>query len=1171
MADLTSDVLLTAAAGTGKTHALVGRYLSALGDPREAGGPPATRVPTLVAITFTTAAAAEMRKRVEAAVRQTARQFPPKSEARQTWNRVLDVLHAARISTIHAFCASLLRELPLSARDIAGVVPGFDVLDATEANALREEAFRRTLVRLQSERGALWQSYVALAAERGVADVAEMVRILEEHRFATTPKALMSEAGSGTAPNGPGGGQPATSGAPLETLGKLWEAVQESYRRAKQERGGLDFDDLEEAALALTGDPSTLAELRGGIRHLLVDEFQDVSKRQLELLLRLRGSDPPIRRALFAVGDPKQSIYAFRGARGALEGLRGAMPGLREGRLDRTRRFRDPLATFVNRLSSVLLPAEAIGGRYEPILPAETATGGAGSSTHVDVVWLEGPLRATPTAGRDEVRKALQQRFLDPSLPGPVPADEGLEHAEARFIAGWVVDRLAAGETVRPWRPDDGDLPHRLGPGDVALLLSYRSHEEEYVAALRERGLKVVTHPGAGFHGRSEVQDVMNLLAVLAWEGDEASLYALLRSPFFAFSDEEMAEWFLAAESSGSLSEAFRHRAAASPGSREARSLQLIEGWRARRERTPPAELLRDALDDVGAWGTFADDGRGGRARANVEKLLDTIRELPRSGVVGLAAVHRYLLELQEREADEPEAGVELARDAVNIMTVHGAKGLEFPLVVVPGLQRQWSAPRGALLVSPTGKVAIEAGPEEEGKEVGSGAPEEGEPAAKAPTGANGAQAGPGGAATYEEVVAALAHDAELEARRLLYVAVTRARDRLLLTCVQRRSAAGAPLSFSREPWRRWLDEAFGFDATVEREIASTEGWRFRRLPSAAAETAPLSKDATPLPLPKWVEAADAPGGEAALPSEGGTGTLPFAEILEPGKLLRDHRRVPFTVTELDLLRQCEARWWAWRNGAEDPRAGPRPDDLEEQLTPLGGSEEGEDADGDARGGADSAEERKRLGISLHTVLAQGPPWDDPRLPDLVDRALPRSIADRERRVGELTEAARWALRQDLSTPDGPPLREEPLALIVGDAVVWGRPDAVFLSPATSLVEDYKGGPTRAPSPEVLRTQHGFQLGCYALSIRRGRRPVHVRVVLPRAKGMLAWELTPLDLDAQSEELQHLVRRAISILDHEASPTPCGRDDCPHCLARTAAVPVAPPSTPAPLSSDPGA
>ncbi len=1176
--DLWSDVLLTASAGTGKTHALVSRFLAALSDPREPGGTPAARVPGIVAITFTIAAAAEMRKRVQASVRATVRGWGPGSGARRAWTQTLDVLDGARITTIHALCASILREHPLEAREIAGVTPGFEVLDAGEASSLREEAFRRAVLRLQKEGGEGWESYLSLAVSLGTRDLAEMLRVLEGHRFSVSPESLGRAVGARDLVSSGGSkeARPSEPGDARASVARLWLEVRGEYVRIKREHGGLDFDDLEECALALMSDPLTGERVRAGIRHLLVDEFQDVSSRQLDLILLLRGADPPGRRALFSVGDPKQSIFAFRGARGALDRLRRARPGLREARLERTRRFRDPLASFVNHLSSTLLPPEAIGGVYAPILPAPpegpSVAGGAATSTGVEVVWLEAPVRASSAGSREDVRASLERKFFDPSEGGPVPAEEGLEAHEARFLADRVAALLGERRWVRPWRPDDGEAPHPLGPGDIAVLLSYRRHEDEYVNALRARGLRVVSHPGTGFHDRSEVQDVLNLLAVLAREGDEVALYGLLRSPFFAFSDEEIAGWYLPHERPPGLVQVLGQQAEREPLSRAARAFERLERWRALREDLTPSDLLRTALDDVGAWGVFADDGRGGRALANVEKLLDRVRDLPASGVVGLSAIHRHLVELASLEEDEPEAGVEIARDAINLMTVHRSKGLEFPVVLVPGLQRQWPAPRGNLLVSPIGEVAIaggEAGSDGEGGQAPGSAARgrEGEAGERE---AGGSSEGPA-ADRFERVQAEVARDAELEARRLLYVAVTRAREHLLLTCVERRNSSGAPRPPTREPWRRWVNAAFHLEEMADTEVRTPEGWQLQRRPLMGAVAPSAGADhggpAPPLPPPppppgdarptpgspglstadidRWLTGATGTEGPAATAVPTPIAARPSAPtgLLPPGELMRGGGRLTLTVTELRLLRRCEARWWAWKTSG-------RPE-LELEHEGEGDLDE-RTSEPSSTGGEVSPDpghvDARRIGTLLHELMARGSPWNEEGARSEVQGLL----GAEDERVEELTNAVAWAMQQDQGTPGGPPLREEPITLVWSEGCLRGRPDAVFLSGGTPLIEDYKFGRPEPMSAAELREEHGFQLHCYALGFRKGRRPVHARVLLPRSRSSATWELTPLDLDEAEKEVRWLLVRAGALIDGRSAPRPCGRADCPLCGAPSA-------------------
>lgn len=1112
--DLSVDVLMISAAGTGKTRALVSRFIAALGSLGDGGAPPAARVPGVVAVTFTIAAAAEMRRRIESAVRRTAQSLQGSPPAQRAWSEVLDVLPSARISTIHALCASMLRENAMEARDHAGVPAGFAILSAPEADALRRESLDRARDLWRTEGGTRWQEYRRLAAEVGLDTLESMVMTLEEHRHALTPTSLPTE--------GEGSEADAEERRQL-AIARIFREFRSMYRSVKTESGVLDFDDLEEAALRLLAHPPTGAKIRARIHHLLVDEFQDVSPRQMQLLLALRGNEPSAHRTLFAVGDPKQSIYAFRGARGALASLQAALPNLVIGRLNTTRRFGEPLASFVNKTAASFLPPEAIGEVYRPIESAPPSDGSGPVRTEVDVVLLEAPTPppkpASGTGSKRDVRALLASKFADPSAPGPVPPDEGPEHGEAAYIARWVQGVLQEGKKVRAWRPDEPPEPHRITEGDIAILLSYRRHEDTYASALRRAGYKVALHPGTGFHQRQEVKDVLNLLTVLARDGDDAALYALLRSPLFGISDDAIAEWYLPHETPPSLHVALLAEAARDPTGRAAEVHAWLEHWKVLRESLAPAALLRRALDDTGAWGAFAADGRGGRAVANVEKLLDRVRELPEQGVVGLAAIRQRLEELADVEGDVPEAGIELARDAINIMTVHGAKGLEFPVVIVPGLQRRWPAPRGALLVGPGGEVALEPG-------EGEGA--EDEPSNDA-TLAPPTQTAEG---VHERVKLALARDAEMEARRLLYVALTRARDRLLVSCVARRSPSGAFAAPTQEPWRRWLNAALGIEDLTVPHRRAPEGWNLRRVPLPSPLSGPVAKGpgADQLSEARLVQAERLlePGGSGVVPTTGW-------EFVDPDPPARGGGRLSFSVSELEVLRACERAWWMG-TGLPPRVAGPEP--------PPGKS------------GIPPGMSRTEYGELMHLLLSLGAPVNVGFVRSETARRVPRIDEDElDKFVATTVEQLRWTFSQDGVTPGGPALREEPMVWVSERSVVRGRLDVVFPTGLTPTVQDYKTGASLPGDAEGLREEFGFQLGCYALAVRKGARAVQARIVDPVTRNIWAWEFSPRDLSDMAEELTRLTDRGRVLWEGKERPRGCGKAVCPACGADAVEIP----------------
>ncbi|HEY7723725.1 MAG TPA: UvrD-helicase domain-containing protein, partial [Anaeromyxobacteraceae bacterium] len=568
--------------------------------------------------------------------------------------------------------------------------------------------------------------------------------------------------------------------AQAEELRRLLAEAEAGFAEAKRRARALDFDDLLAVSRdLLRRDVTLLAELRQRLRALLVDEAQDVNPVQQEIADLLCGPEGPGRpgppATLVAVGDPKQSIYRFRGAEVAV--FRGLVARMAAGegrvlRLAENHRSSPAVLGVVNAVSARALQPPAL-----PARPFEIAFGDAD--------------RLVP----------VRRGGLAPACEILEDGGEGRAHErrgrEARAVAGRIAALVSGAAGV--------SIPGPSGPrtpafGDVAVLFRRLTQVAEYERALREAGVPCRLSRGGGFWRAPEVRDLGELLASLFDPGDAIAWAALLRSPLCGLTDTALALvagragglgglWRRgAAEAARELEVALEANAAAPPAkgpgegearptpapAAEARRLRrFLEAWRALREardRLPPGELLAQAADrlDLEAALLAAPDGE--RRRANLRKALALARRHAASGGTarGLAERVRALARLPQRE---PEAEAD-AGDAVALLSVHQAKGLEWPVVFVADMG---AAPRNDVrraLVDGSGRLcAAWADAEEEASELTASL----------------------AAAREEERRAAAA-----ESRRLLYVALTRARDRLVLS--------GSPGRGVRGTWRELVE-----------------------------------------------------------------------------------------------------------------------------------------------------------------------------------------------------------------------------------------------------------------------------------------------------------------------------------------------------------------------------
>jgi ATP-dependent helicase/nuclease subunit A len=816
--DPARDVVLEASAGTGKTRVLVDRYVRLIGagvDPRH-----------ILAITFTRKAAAEMRDRVLATLRQRAgRGELPAAVWQSLGDRVADI----QISTIDAFCFGLLREFPLE----ADVDPAFEIADETEmarfANealdlALRaarglvgsDEPLRLLFARvkqpvLRSTVAALLdRRHIARAAigryvERqprgetaaGVAAgfvarlaalldgsahrpalledgpagspefqwlradlanlaavdandparVAQLRRRLERYFLTERRTARQRVAGrfpasafsSPAAKKRHDAAVKALSGGVLQALDaleagvnrllargllRLFAIASDRYERLLAEHTLIDFAGMLARAVALLERQEEFArsrlKLQSRYHHLLLDEFQDTSRLQwrlVELLVDAWGegegaADAPT--SIFVVGDRKQSIYRFRHAEATLldEAARKitALRPDRGVRLAITHSFRavPELLAFVNALAGSMQSEGELAERF----------------TYGDTDRF--PIPEADAAGRDR-----------PPAVGIV-AEPSMDRSAAAVAAQ--IERLLETGTVR-----DRTGPLRaVRPDDIAILFRARAGHQYFEEALEARGIRTYVYKGLGFFDAPEVQDLQALLRYLAQPDSDLRAAELLRSRLVRISDAALVR--LAPSFAAALrAPAFDTGAAGLTGVDAAlfeRTRVSLGRWLPLADRLPPGELL----DLILAESAYAYEMRGRRldqARENLKKVRALVRRVENRGYATLGRLADYFETL--RTGEESNAVVE-ASGCVSLMTIHAAKGLEFPVVFVVNLHVKG---RGRA----AGFQVIERGP--------AGEPE--------------VAFGSSDATRLED----RREDEEL--RRLLYVAVTRARDRLYL------------------------------------------------------------------------------------------------------------------------------------------------------------------------------------------------------------------------------------------------------------------------------------------------------------------------------------------------------------------------------------------------------
>jgi ATP-dependent helicase/nuclease subunit A len=827
----TGDLFLDAAAGSGKTSVLVERFVrSVLEDGID--------VAAILTITFTDKAAAQMRDRI----RSRLHELGAFDAARAT--------ESAYISTIHGFCTRLLRGHALE----AGIDPGFTVLDELESGRLADAAFDAALVELAEDatgavellasygawelrasieslyaglrsRGELRPRLPALPAEpepdlaTARRELPKAARLVSAELAAVAePSSRVSEAldrlgrvGEVLTERAPWPGAldclrlPSGNGAALTTpvcvaygealarlraaserrwaapildlLGRLLASFGERYERSKRGVSGLDFDDLELLTRELLRTDEHLRDrYRDRFERVMVDELQDTNAIQLELIELLSRDN------LFVVGDAQQSIYGFRNADVELFERRGA----RLEELDRRAtlrtnfRSRPEILKVINRVFSA-----EFGERYEALA--------AGRSDEP----------AARTADEPRVELLVADKAVEWSPEGPAAP---WRIAEARALAARIDELLAEGTAA----------------SDVVVLIRATTDMRAYERALEERGIATYTVGGRGYWAHPQVVDMVSYLRALANPRDEEALYGVLGSPLVGASLDALVllaaaarsqgrdPWWVLREPDGSLDEL-----AAEDRERLGWAAAWIAGEREAARRKGAEELIDRALDQTGYDLTVLAMSGGQRRLANIRKLERLGREhFAEHG----PDLHGFVELLRRRgrswrpDPDGSEAPIESeALDAVRLMTIHRAKGLEFGVVCVADLGRSGRFGAEVLRVGRDGQVGLRL--------------------ARPGTGARVP------ALAYDRLGDEQRQRAAREERRLFYVAMTRARERLILSGAAKVDAwaapggGGAPIA--------WLGPALVGDVSAGEGVSEGVRYRVVREVESAASEAP--------------------------------------------------------------------------------------------------------------------------------------------------------------------------------------------------------------------------------------------------------------------------------------------------------------------------------------------
>ena len=644
-------------------------------------------------------------------------------------------------------------------------------------------------------------------------------------------------------------------------LARLFQCVQAEYERLKSQRNALDYTDLiNNATEFLATEDSARQTLRDQFAHIMVDEVQDTDPRQWQLIKLLSGDDPDgfDGQNVFLVGDEKQSIYRFREAdvtqfSDARDRLLADNPSEIEasgvGDLELSGNFRTlegPLSVINELFDRVLHPAacdptdeEGINDckdsyePYEAIPQSLSACRSKGTDIEGGVEYLAIP----KDENADAALNLTESWFTEEPF---VSAAE----REAEAIA----DRLTQlFDSERVYNRDTESYT-TARPQDVALLFRSSRRLAAFERAFEKKDIPYTNLAGGGFYDTPEIRPLVNLFRVLEDPTADIPLYGVLRSPLFGFEDGTIAK---AKDPNTSLWGSLADATAALQTART-----RIETWRSTVGLGDSVDvhhwstLLSEIIDQTGYLVSVGADERSQQAVANVEQFRAQIRNWEEGSVRSVAGLLDQIQQERESDSDPGEASIPGNIEGVQLRTVHSAKGLEFPIVIIPELTREFN------FQSSLPKAHLEQ--LDDDPIVGMKAPDSAGDHSLTNT------------TTYLAVREAYRQRERAEKRRLLYVAATRARDYLVLSgthSVDDETESGFESAGDWGEAKRWQDwvqpillDEQGLVETLSEEISVTRSlgdsnYAIRR-PKPPDEWTPVSDESD---VPSNIEIPEPP------------------------------------------------------------------------------------------------------------------------------------------------------------------------------------------------------------------------------------------------------------------------------------------------------------------------
>lgn len=840
-------VVISAGAGSGKTRVLTERYVhlceqklqEKLGNPFS---PVGASVEEIVAITFTEKAAREMKDRIRGRIEEQRssvdKSYPnhEQEKAREFWQEQKEALDGALITTFHSFCHKLLHEYAFE----ADVTPNFAVLDDIQAKLIQIDIFEemydspeyhqmwrplynfytrnqlteaikavysqmKEIITSVSSIEAFFdcEEIVTLQLETIEADrqkvlvnfyenakpyvmelddrdkvqkkIVDHFSLVDDRSFEkpvslfrelieVMPKRVSSPWQESNPPlyelyenyfkplkatwknlEGPTEAEIEEIKEIIKLFAHMLTVFHEKYDLAKRERAALDFSDLQQKAIALLENESVQKACRLTFKHMMVDEFQDTNQLQMNMLKFIQPAYQ------FVVGDGKQSIYRFR----------GADVSLMKGLVDFSKQ--DPNSDFIN-MSTNYRTCDSIiqfvNVAFNEIMGSEEARS--------DLSYKINYTNINSHRNGEEEQKCRVELIRIPVAEDEEDTDEEKEDQLSEYevitnrMLGLIKEKQQIVAEKDTWRAPEWR--------DFAILIQARTKLTKLEKALKDKGIPYVVYGGIGFYEKQEVRDMLSLLQWLNRPWEPLYILSLLRSPLFGVSVEGFLTIDECLEEETSLaSYIYEGLFQDAEGLNDTikgplkKLKEFYESWVPYTPQVALKDYLHQLFTESGLKKMLLLQRNNIQLIKNVEKLIDVLAQFQTSSLDELLKQVKQLAVLSEKEG---EAEVELAEgNMVHIMTVHASKGLEFPIVFLPDLAKGPRGDSGTIRFDKDVRLVVQYKKEEEDPLK--------KPAEKS-------------SPSFKAIKAKSKDQAIEEAKRLFYVAVTRAKDYLVLSTVDK-------------------------------------------------------------------------------------------------------------------------------------------------------------------------------------------------------------------------------------------------------------------------------------------------------------------------------------------------------------------------------------------------